>query len=388
MKYDVPVVNPHAEFPEIPATARLAIMIPTVRWDSMTQSVLGSMVGIANEEVLVLVADNSENTEKRLFLKKIRGINPYVIAISHEKNIGPLGNFFYLYNWTKNVPFIAQMADDDWMSPTYHADAYRTLLDNPSATSAEAGTALVDISDGQLVNISQQSMCGNTAIERVMQWNCIAARVTMYNVSRRTAMEAAIEFFRATPLNGITLVESLYELNRLALGDFLHVTGHGCFVHYPAMASHSGDSTQRTYDILFKDAGLQYSFVFFGGLSTAVQCALFLMGKFSPISDAEQRMACGQHVFGYIFTTSFLPKVATKESHEAAAILFTHYPKVMEGFLKYCNPPFSQQPVMDRALLGWFIELIKAFETKTPTNDLLLSERFMKFVDTILEGRM
>ena len=378
----------YSGFREVPASARLAIMVPTLRWNSMTRSVLGALLGVANEEVVVLVADNSENSEKWLFLQKIQDINPYVIAIAHERNIGALDNFFYLFNWTKNIPFIAQMADDDWISPTYHFDAYKTLLDHPGASCAEAGTAFADIGGGQLMNISQRSMCGNNAIERIVQWDCRAARITMYNVSRRETLRCAVEFFRTTPLNGLTLVENLYELNRLALGDFIHAAGLGCFVHYPAMASLSGNQTQRSYDTFFKAAGLQYPFVFFAGLSTAVQCALFLMGRLSPIADAEQRRTCGQQAFVHIYTTSFLPNVATREGHEAAGILFAKHPDVLYNFSKYCNPPYTLNPVMDRALLDWFIALVAVFENKTPPDGQLLSVRFAKFSDDILVGLM
>ena len=75
MIYEVPVIQNQSDYPDIPASARMAIVIPTARWTPMAKSLIGSMVGIANEEICVLIADNSENQDKRDFLKKIRNIN-------------------------------------------------------------------------------------------------------------------------------------------------------------------------------------------------------------------------------------------------------------------------------------------------------------------------
>ena len=384
MSLDVMIVNAGQDsFVQIPASVSLAILLPTARWTPLARSIIGSMVGVATEEIAVLVADNSENPDKLKFLQKIRNLNPNVIAVAHEKNIGALSNFIYLHDWCKNVKFSAIMADDDWMSPGYHPDAYRALLDRPHASSAAAGTTFVDIGDCNLVNVNQRSMCGNSPIQRMSQWNGIVARVTMYNTSRRDTLEAAIQFIKTTPLNGLTLLEDLWELSRLGFGDFVQLPGPCSLIHYPAQRSISGDETRRVYESLYKEAGLSYPFVFFGGLSTAIQCAVFLMGNLSPIADGEQRAACGQQVFRHLFTNSFLPGVSPESSKAAAATLFANHPEAWTGFKKYCNPPFSQQPYFDKSMLDWFIDLIKVFETKT-TNEPLLSERFLQFVTGIL----
>lgn len=381
---DVPIIKAsEATYVEIPVSARLAILLPTGRWNDMAKSVIGSLVGVANEEVIVLIADNSESDEKRNFLKKIVNINPNIIAISHEINVGGAKNILYLLDWCQNIEYCALMADDDWMSPFYHVDSYKILLENPNASGAAVGTTFVDIGDGKHVDVSQSSMCGNTPIERLRQWNGIVARATMYNVSRRTAWSAAIRYFRTTPLHGLTLAEDLWELNRLSLGDFLNLPGHGCFVHYPANGSRVGDGAQRFYDLLCKDVGLQYQMVYFMGLSTAVQCALFLMGNMSPITALDQREICGQHVFKHVFTSSFLPRVCSEASQSAAASLFANYPEAMAGFSKYCNQAFTEQLYFDQSLVNWFIEVIKVFETKSLGDELPLSERFRQFVESV-----
>lgn len=380
MSNSVPIIksNKH-EFVEIPSSVKLAIILPTVRWTPMARSVIGAMVGVASPEVAVLIADNSEIPEKREFLKDIRRINQNVIAISHEKNVGAIDNFNYLFEWSKHVEFIAIMADDDWMSPTYHLDAYRTLLDNSAASYAEAGTTLLDSGDSNLVTINQPSVCGYTPMERITQWKGLVASVATYNASRRTTLEAAMQFLRATPLNGL-LIEALFDLNRLAMGDFLSVLGHGYFVHYPA-TNGPGDAVKRYYDLVCKDAGLQDLFLQFIGLSQSIQCAMFLMGNLSPLVDPVQKAICGQHVFRHIYVGIFLRIASGESSRAAAAILFANYPEVMDGFLKYTTLPFSEQPTIDAELIEWFIFLLKAFEQTPGINEVSISESFSRFVN-------
>jgi hypothetical protein len=367
------------KFPEIPASVKLAILLPTFRWTPTARSIIGAMVGVASDEVAVLIADNSENPEKHQFLKDIGRINPNVISISHEKNIGATNNFYYLLDWSKNIEFTAMMADDDWMSPTYYVDAYRILLENPRANGAEVGTTFANFGDGNLVTINQPSMCGQVPIERMAKWKAFHARITMYSTSRRATLEAALQFLRTTPVRGTVLVESLFELNRLATGDFLSASGHGCFVHYPAHDSHLGDSNQRYYDLLFKDVGLQYQFLYFSGLTTAIQCAMFLMGNYSPIANPVQRAICGQHVFKHIFVESFLQTFSGEFAQNAVA-LFQYYPDVRAGFIKYTTPPFSQQPIFNAELIDWFIMLLEMFEEKSGRVDFSIAERFSSFV--------
>lgn len=383
MNFEIPIVADQNTFPQVPPSTKLAILLPSARWSPMVRSIIGSLVGVASEEVAILIADNSESSQKRQFIEAMRGINPNIIAIAHKKNIGAFENFLYLFDWSKDVPFIAIMADDDWASPDYHVDAYRALVEIPNASQVEAGTALVDFGDGKLIYASQNSMIGNAAIDRMTQWSGIVARITMYNVSRRAACEAAIQYIRATPLHGTTLMENLWELNKLALGDFIHTTGHGCYVHYPAMCSHHGNTSQRIYEGWYKEAGLEYPFVWFGDLSTAIQCATFLMGKFSPISDPVQRLACGQHVFRHIFRDCFFPRFSGGECQAALPMLLALHTAAMDGVKRYCTLSFSQNAVISRDLIDWFIEVIRVFESRSQTTLPLLSERFRIFIDSM-----
>lgn len=383
----VPIIDINAgEAPEFEGGHRLAVLLPTYRWNPMARAIIASLVGVASDEIAVLVADNSENPEKREFLSNVRRINPNVFAVQHKKNLGALGNFFFLYDWCAKIPFCASLADDDWMSPTYHEEGYRLLLASPGASCASAGTTLADFGDNRLHNIDQPSMRGETPFERMKAWSGEAARITMYNASVRANLSEAIAFMRETPLIGLTFNEDLWELGRLAHGDFVCATGSGSFIHYPAHGSRVGDSNQRFYELLCKGVGLQYPFVYFTGLATAVLIAIFLMDGKSPVKDETQRVLCGQHVFGHVYRRTFLPKVTGEGSREAAEALFSDKPEALEGFRRYTSPDFAATPAFDRGLLEWFIELLRVFETPGFEGRPLLSDRFIGFCNSRFEG--
>lgn len=383
----VPIIDVGAgELPPTPPGHRLAILLPTYRWNDMARAIIGSLVGMASDEVAVLVADNSENPEKREFLSNIRRINPNVFAIQHKKNLGALGNFYFLYDWCREIPYCASLADDDWMSPTYHAEGYRLLLSAPGASCASAGATLADFGDNVLHNIDQPQMRGDTPFERMKAWNGEAARITMYNASVRTHLTEAIEFMKASPLLGLTFNEDLWELGRLAHGDFVRGPGSGSFIHYPAHGSRVGDANQRFFELLCRGAGLKYPFVYFTGLATAVLIAIFLMDRKSPIKDETQRILCGQHIFAHIYKRTFLPKVTGEGSRDAAETLFSGLPVALEGFRHYTSPEFTASPVFDRGVLEWFVELLRVFETPGFEDKPNLSDRFVLFFNSRFEG--
>ena len=267
------------------------------------------------------------------------------------------------------------------MSPSYFSDAYQVLRDDPRISCAEVGTTFVDMGDSKFINASQPSMYGRTPLDRMRKWNGVTARVTMYNASRRSTLEAAIQFLRESPLPGMTMVEDLWELNRLALGEFVVAPGHGCLVHYPEYGSILGDRSNRFYNLLCRDIGLGYPALFFMGLSTAVQCAIFLMGNMSPISDPRQRRVCAQHVFEHVFRKSFLPSIASGINLPEMTRFFEKHPQVLNGLQKYCSPPFSLNPVLNQEVFDWFVDLIRLLESNPLQGEERLSERFQKFAD-------
>ncbi|MBS7349318.1 MAG: hypothetical protein KIG95_04025, partial [Comamonas sp.] len=289
-----------------------------------------------------------------------------------------------LYDWSAHIEFMAIMADDDVVSPTYYLDGYQALLNQPSASCISVGTSFADFGNGGLHNITQPSMRGGRTIERMLAWSGIAARITMYDVSRRAAITQGLAYLRATPLQGLTLAEDLIELSRLAHGDFIQLSGRGFFVHYPHHGAHDGGGTERFYELLCKPVGLNYNMVYFMALSTAIQCAIFLLGKYSPIKNINERMECAQYIFKKIYIESFLPKVAADGASEAASMLFSDHPNALAGFKKYCNLKNLDELVFDIDLLNWFLEILSVFEDRNKALENRISEKFKNFCIDVL----
>lgn len=366
--------------PEISPTTKLAILIPTVRWNDSTRGLIASTIGTANEEIAVLIGDNSENAEKQEFLRKISGINKNIISVSHKKNIGATDNLCFLLDWCKDIEFVAVTGDDDWMTSCYYPNALDVLKKNPSASCCEAGTSFVDFGDGIPLEISQPSMIGTSMLERLTKWSAIVARVTMYSASRRNSIQAAVDFQKKTPLHGLTMAENLWELNRLAVGDFIREPANSCFVHYPAHGSNQGNPKQRFYNLLCKDAGLSYSALDFMDLCSAIQCALFLMGNLSPLSDPEEKFFCGQKVFRHIYTEQFIKKFQDSEHKRRTSENITEL-RLRNRLLEHITPPFSESPILTEEVLSLFIELMGYFQEENHTSNL--AQRLRDFFDEL-----
>ena len=354
---------------KIKRSTKLAILIPSVRWNEHTRALIASTIGIANDEIAILIGDNSESIEKKDFLKKIHTINSNIISVSHSSNIGAAENLFFLLDWCKDIEYVAMTGDDDWMTPCYYPNALETLKQNPQVSCCEAGTALADFGSGKHVVISQPSMTGEGMLQRLEKWSAVNARVTMYNVSKRSAIQAAVDFLKMTPLHGLTMAENLWELNRLAVGDFLSIPASSYFIHYPAHASHQGDATQRFYKLLCKDAGLALPALNFMDLCSAIQCALFLMGKLSPLQNAAERYICGQKVFGHIYTKNFMPKFFDVAKKNEILKSITD-PKLKNRLQEHISPSYSKNPVLTEEILSLFIDLMEMYQVKKSASPL------------------
>jgi len=343
------------------STKELAILIPTVRWNTRTKALLATCAAIANDETTVIIGNNSNLAEKIDFLDKLCQSNPNITAITHPEDIGATANFFFLYDQAKDFEYCALIGDDDWMTPCYFPGALASLKHNPAASCCETGTALADFGDGKHADISQPSMTGKNMLERLNNWSAVNARVTMYNASRRNTVQAALDYLKETPLQGLTMAENLWELNRLALGDFVRTPASSYFIHYPAHAAKTGDPSERFYNLLCRDVGLSRPALDFMGLSSAIQCAIFLMGKLSPLQDDDQRYACGQAVFQHIYTEQFLPKFQTPEN-KAQILGNISDATLMRRVQEFISPPFAVRPVIHDDLITLFIDLLGHFQ--------------------------
>ncbi|UCV23791.1 glycosyltransferase [Ferribacterium limneticum] len=367
--------------PDLNKSIKLAVLIPSVRWNANTRGLIASTIGTANEEVAVLIGDNSENKEKKEFLRKISEINNNIISVSHTKNIGATDNLCFLLDWCKDVEYVAVTGDDDWMTSCYYPNALETLKQNPSASCCETGTAFVDFGDGRPFEISQPSMTGTTMMQRLTKWDAVIARVTMYSASKRSAIQAAVDFQKMTPLHGLTMAENLWELNRLAVGDFLRVPATSYFIHYPAHGSNQGNPTQRFYNLLCRDAGLAFPALDFMDLCSAIQCALFLMGKLSPLPNTEERFACGQKVFRHIYSQQFIKKFRNAAQKNKTLGNITDS-RLRARLLEHISPPYSDNPILTEDVISLFVDLMGHFQVDQ--SGVSLSHRLREFFDELM----
>lgn len=354
--------------------ARLAILIPTYRWDVTSKAVLAAYTAAAVDEVVVLVADNSENSEKHKFLDGLASITPNYYVTKHKKNIGAQANFNFLYEWSSQVEYFAIVADDDWSTPDYHVAAFQSLLAHNRATSASCGSTLIQWGNNRITDGRVPSMVGVSPAERISKWSYMRPRITMYNVGERIASEPALKYLANTPVGGAVLHESVMEICRLIFGDFIDLQGRPCYLHYPFHA----EDISRTVRMLCTEYGLRDEFIHLAGLSTAVQCAVFISGMTGGFIDDRSREYCVDIVFKKIFTESFAQMVNSPDVMSALVSALKKSEAGLIALRELCDEQFLRDPRWTQAVLNNFIALLEALEVADA--GLECSKRFKKFV--------
>jgi len=366
MSSDIPVIDKEAEPPELPKGVRCAIILPTYRWNNRVRSLLGVLLGIANEEVAVLISDNSENKEKRDYLKKIRSINPNIFCVAQKTNIGAAENFFFLWSWARNIDYIAQAGDDDFFSQEYFLEAYSYLTNDSNASAAETGTALLDLGNHQFQAISQPSITGSTPLHRIQKWRNVP-RITMYNMGRKKAIAPAISYLKDCPLHSTTLAENIIDLSRLCFGNFISLRSSGFYAHYPSTLGNE----ENYYRLFCQGRNIDPAIIYFFRLFTVIHSYLFLTGTYSPIENRNERLICGETAFKYLYVDFFINFFAAHIKEPVLMEFLIKHHHLIEKLQYFTSVEFVRNIFFSKELLDFYFELLKALDYEGHTYQMM-----------------
>ena len=116
---------------------KLAILVPTYRFDSRARNTLAATVSLASEEVAVLIGDNSENADKWDYLDKLGALHSNIHIHRHKRNIGAARNWRFLLDQTPLAYYLFVGDDDSFTTP--YVESAMQLLDENEDASAAAG---------------------------------------------------------------------------------------------------------------------------------------------------------------------------------------------------------------------------------------------------------
>lgn len=332
-------------------SGKLTILVPTYRFDARARHTLAATAALASDEIAVLIADNSEDGGKHEFLKTLRRLHPNVHVFCHERNIGALGNWEFLFGQA-TLDYYLFIGDDDLCTPPYVETAMR-LLDRHADATAAAGAFV-------MVSSANQMIKGNGArLEDNSRQRCVEFRIGGGNsipnsMARRAAAQPFIEYARGHPLRA-SFFDWMMSYTLLAQGKY-QVEDQGLYL-YDVANWENGEVCWKSNAKFYVAAGLPDAFTWLHELYWAIEFAHFFRGIHSPVKDRRQSDECAQH-----FYLNRIHEFRRFLSHSANGAvverMVAHRPKALDAIQALAGNDDALQP----AIFELFSEVLAAFD--------------------------
>ena len=184
-------------------TARLALIIPTYRWNDLARDVLTQAAAIGGDDIRVHIGDNSANGDKHAFLAELAARSRNVVVTCHPRNLGADPNWLHLVK-AQTAPYICMAADDDFFGAPYFRAALALLAGEPGC--ASAGGLYFSIAHSPKTGAKNRAPVLRTPVERretdplerIRRYN--GENTICYAVSKRTVVRGFAGFVEQNPL--------------------------------------------------------------------------------------------------------------------------------------------------------------------------------------------
>ena len=348
------------------AMPKCTILVPTHRDGRKERITLQSVAHFSSDTIRVMIADNSTLPAKHQYLRELAKTVPGVEIHIHEKNIGGMQNVLYLLEHSRDSEYVALCSDDDTLTMDFVETSLELLHGQPTASGA-AGH-LVALHSNGTSSFEPAVICGDSATDRIAGWfNPSSFNLLIYSVLRRSDLQPWIEFNRHHPM-------------RSAFFDFLLTTAVAA--RGPVKRHASGayiwradnwDTPGRNFASRcgwYRELGLPESFAIFFDLHFAVEQAVFLLGRHSPVISPQDRAGCAEVTWSRCINR-FRQAVAQQEGAYVAAVNGT--PRAVDVLRAFYHHDGCPSP-----------ELIRHFPVLLAEFSPSLAEAYSQHLDTML----
>lgn len=108
----------------------VSVGIPTYNRKEGLLKSINSVLAQSYPHIELIIGDNCSPDYDEEFINRIKGLDPRIKYIRHEKNLGPVGNFAFL-KCAANGDYFMWLADDDWIDANFIEKCVEFLDRNP-----------------------------------------------------------------------------------------------------------------------------------------------------------------------------------------------------------------------------------------------------------------
>ncbi len=334
-----------------PLRGKLAVLIPTYRFDARARHTIAATASLASEDIAVVIADNSEKPEKWEYLRKLKELHSNVHVFCHKQNIGAGSNWRFLLEQA-SLEFYLFVGDDDFCTPQYVETALR-LLQSDEEASAAAGGFLMVTADNRMLG-ANRGRTEKAAYDRCAGFLIGGGNSLPNSMGRRSAVQPFLEYNDHHPLKA-SFFDWIMAYTLLAKGTY-RTEDRGYYL-YDVSNWQTPESAWSSNARFYAAAGLPEAFTWFHELYWAVEFAHFFRGAYSPVEDRNETLRCAQFFYRdriQVFRQYWEHPSLGDELRKAVS----HRAQAMEGL----NALSSNDDALHPRLFDWFNAVLATFD--------------------------
>ncbi len=276
---------------------RLALIIPTYRWNALARDILTQAAAIGSDDIRVHIGDNSADGDKHAFLAQLAARSTNVAVTCHPRNLGADPNWLFLVK-AQTAPYICMAADDDFFGAPYFRAALAILDDDPGCATASG----LHVSIAHATKVAGKAAALYTPaerreadpLERIRRYN--GENSICYAVSKRAMVRGFAGFVEANPLP-CPFYDYMLAFHLLSTGTYRLDRGGFAYV-YDHSNWRLNDSFISSNMRWYKGYGLPEAFGYLTRLHWAVVAVHFFSSTFRAPDLAAAR---AEAIVSYLF---------------------------------------------------------------------------------------
>jgi glycosyltransferase domain-containing protein len=327
-----------------------ALLIPTFRSSKQNIATLNYLSKFSSSDLNIIISDCSKNPKKHEELKIIEAQNPFVKIIYQTENVPLYYDIVNMFENTNSYDYVGIFPDDDYVSLSYIEKSI-AILKKENDCVCSYGNYLIYQTNGAVFRDSRSALEETGPARLKTGFNPNYFNTMFFAVFQRSAMEPWINFTKNHPLIS-SFFDFLHCASLMAQGKIItHTDGQFLWTGENWDTPEANGLTRERYYI---QVGLPASFALFHDLHFAVEGVNFFMGKHSPISDDETRIACAQIIWDRCIqrfkNDVFQNPVAFEQALQSS-------PTAIQAL----NSLLNQNNCDSKNILFWFTEILNVF---------------------------